>query len=104
MLEVTRELARFVNDLKFENIPTEVIDLKDGRQISRQVHLPKGEFGNFLTNFELRAKFRSLVTPCIGHASEIALCDLIMNFDNETVDHLFHETIPTPGVLMAGED
>ena len=80
------------------------IDLKDGRRITRQVHLPKGEFGNFLTNFELRAKFRSLVTPCIGHASEIALCDLIMNFDNETVDNLFHETLPTPGMLMAGED
>ena len=47
MLEVARELARFVNDLKFENIPTEVIDLKDGRQITRQVHLPKGEFYNF---------------------------------------------------------
>ena len=80
------------------------IDLKDGRRITRQVHLPKGEFGNFLTNFELRAKFRSLVTPCIGHASEIALCDLIKNFDNETVDNLFHETLPTPGMLMAGED
>jgi len=27
-----------------------------------------------------------------------------MNFDNETVDNLFHETLPTPGMLMAGED
>ena len=80
------------------------IELQDGRQIVRQVDLPKGEFGNFLTNLELRAKFRSLVAPCIGQAGEIALYDLILNFENETVDDLFRRTMPAPDMLMAGED
>ena len=80
------------------------IELQDGRQIVRQVDLPKGEFGNFLTNLELRAKFRSLVAPCIGQAGEIALYDLILNFENETVDNLFRRTMPAPDMLMAGED
>ena len=70
----------------------------------RQIDLPKGEFGNFLTNLELRAKFRSLVAPCIGQAGEIALYDLILNFENETVDNLFRRTMPAPDMLMVGED
>lgn len=79
------------------------IVLRDGRHLERTMDLPKGEFGNFLTSLELRSKFRSLVTPCVGRATEAALFNTIMNLEDEAVDDLFRHTVQ-PTVALAGED
>lgn len=78
--------------------------LRDGRQLEWTLNLPKGEFGNFLTTMELRAKFRSLVAPCIGTAAESDLHDTVMNLENESVDDLFRRTMPSSTFALAGED
>lgn len=78
--------------------------LKDGTQMTRSLDLPKGEFGNFLTSIELRAKFRSLVAPCVGSEGEDFLHRTIMNFESESVDDLFRRTMPATNFLLAGED
>jgi 2-methylcitrate dehydratase PrpD len=80
------------------------IALSNATSLNRTLELPKGEFGNFLPSFELRSKFRSLVAPCIGKKGEERLHRTIMNFETESVDDLFHRTVPANCFLLAGED
>lgn len=80
------------------------IELRDGSYLTRDMDLPKGEFGNFLTSLELRAKFRSLVSPCVGASGEARLHETIMNFENESVHDLFQRTMPATNLALAGED
>lgn len=80
------------------------VALRDGTLLERFYELPKGEFGNFLTSVELRAKFRSLVAPCIGSAAEAALFDAVMNLEDESIDDIFYRTMPPAAVVLAGED
>ncbi len=80
------------------------IALSDCNSLTRTLELPKGEFGNFLTSLELRSKFRSLVAPCVGKEGEEWLHRTIMHFENESVDDLFHRTVPANNFLLAGED
>jgi len=80
------------------------IALSNRSSLTRTLELPKGEFGNFLTSLELRSKFRSLVAPCVGKEGEERLHRTIMNFENESVDDLFHRTVPANNFLLAGED
>jgi len=80
------------------------IETRDGRNLTRFQRLPRGEFGNFLTGIELRAKFRSLVAPCIGRTAEMRLYDTIMRIEEEAIDDLFYRTMPPAVNAMAGED
>jgi 2-methylcitrate dehydratase PrpD len=80
------------------------IALSNVTSYNRTLELPKGEFGNFLTNLELRSKFRSLVAPCVGKEGEERLHRTIMHFENESVDELFQRTVPANSFLLAGKD
>ena len=80
------------------------ITLSDATLLDRILELPKGEFGNFMTSLELRSKFCSLVAPCVGKEGEERLHRTIMNFETESVDDLFHRTVPANCFLLAGED
>ena len=80
------------------------IKLNDGSYLRRDTDLPKGEFGNFLTSRELRAKFRSIVSPCVSAAGEALLHETIMNFKNESVHDLFQRTMPATNMALAGEN
>ena len=78
--------------------------LNDGTYLRRDTDLPKGEFRNFLTSRELRAKFRSIVSPCVSTAGEALLHETIMKFKNESVHDLFQRTMPATNIALAGED
>ncbi len=80
------------------------IELYDGSYLRRDPDLPKGEFRNFLTSRELRAKFRSIVSPCVSAAGEALLHKTIMKFKNESVHDLFQRTMPATNIALAGED
>jgi 2-methylcitrate dehydratase PrpD len=80
------------------------ITLSDATSLNHTLKLPKGEYENFLTSLELRSKFRSLVAPCVGKEGEERLHRTIMSFENESVDDLFHRTVPANSFLLAGKD
>ena len=80
------------------------IELYDGSYLRRDPDLPKGKFRNFLTSRELRAKFRSIESPCVSAAGEALLHETIVNFDNELVHDLFQHTMPATNIVLTGED
>ena len=80
------------------------IKLKNGSYLMRDTAPSKGEFGNILTGRELRAKFRFLVSPCVGAADEALLHKTIMNFENESAYDLFLRSMPATNLALAGED
>jgi 2-methylcitrate dehydratase PrpD len=89
MLEVTQQLAKFVADLRYEDIPAEVID-----RAKLLIY--------DLVGIGVRARHEADSTLAMMRATE--LHRTIMNFENESVDDLFHRTVPANKFLLAGED
>jgi 2-methylcitrate dehydratase PrpD len=78
------------------------IVMRDGTVHESFQRVPKGDPENFVTAQEVRAKFASLVTPCLGEVGEAALFDVATHLESRTVADLFAATMmPEPQRAVA---
>jgi len=61
-----------------------VVTLTDGRQFTIEVEFPRGHAGNPMTDFEVEAKFRSLVEPRYGKATADEVLRRCWTFEDVT--------------------
>jgi 2-methylcitrate dehydratase len=61
-----------------------VVTLTDGRQFTSEVEFPRGHAGNPMTDFEVEAKFRSLVEPRYGKTTADAVLERCWKFEDVT--------------------
>jgi 2-methylcitrate dehydratase PrpD len=57
--------------------------LKDGREVTRSAHEPKGEPSNPLGADELEAKFRAMTTMVVDDAQARRISDLLMSLERQ---------------------
>lgn len=97
-LALTRRATAFLDPRVEETYPGLLsgslkIVMRDGTVHESFQRVPKGDPDNFVTAEELRAKFASLVRPCLGDAGEVALFEASMNLDKRGVADLFAATM-----------
>lgn len=117
MLEVTQQLAKFVADLRYEDIPAEVIDrakllmcdlvgigVRARHEADSTLAMMRatevlgadgGTCGVFGDTRWFSPAAAALMNGALGHS---------LNFENESVDDLFHRTVPANKFVLAGED
>jgi len=97
-LALTRRATAFEDPRVEANYPNLLsgslkIVMRDGTAYESFQRVPKGDPENFVTPDEVRAKFASLVRPCLGGAGEVALYDAAMQLDERGVANLFAATM-----------
>jgi 2-methylcitrate dehydratase PrpD len=97
-LALTRTVTAFEDPRVEANYPNLLsgslkITMRDGQTHESFQRIPKGDPENFVTNEELRAKFTSLVAPCLGEAGEAALFEIATHLESRTVEELFAATM-----------
>jgi 2-methylcitrate dehydratase PrpD len=106
-LALTRRVTAFEDPRVEANYPNLLsgslkIVMRDGTVHESFQRVPKGDPENFVTAQEVRAKFASLVTPCLGEVGEAALFDVATHLESRTVADLFAATMmPEPQRAVA---
>ncbi len=97
-LALTRRVTAFEDPRVEANYPNLLsgslkIVMRDGTVHESFQRVPKGDPENFVTAEEVRGKFASLVSPCLGEAGEAALFDVAMHLEQRSVADLFAATM-----------
>jgi len=97
-LALTRRVTAFEDPRVEANYPNLLsgslkIVMRDGTVYESFQRVPKGDPENFVTAEEVRAKFASLVLPCLGAGGEAALFDVAMHLEQRGVADLFAATM-----------
>ena len=75
-----------------------------GQIFEQKVVVPKGEPSNFLTENELKAKFRGLTDAILGEERAAKLADAVLGIDRSNdISGLARLAVATTSVRMAGE-
>lgn len=75
-----------------------------GQTFVKKINVPKGEPANFLTEFEIRAKFHGLADAVLGAERAKQLADAVLNLDKAADVHgMLRLWAPIMAARLAGE-
>jgi len=87
-----------------KNMSGKITLVARGRTFVKQVTVPKGEPGNFLSEAELRAKFAGLTDAVLGGERAARLADAVLGIDGTAdISALMRLASPLMAARLAGE-